>query len=325
MTNTSLSLIQIRKLIQRQNLFDQLVLVALLMAAFSSIVVTGGILWILISESVSFFSQVPITDFLNLNDPKWTPLFDDKNFAIITLISSTLVTTGVSVAIGIPMGTIIAIYLSEFASSQVRELVKPILELLAGVPSVVFGYFALQTVTPFMQQVILGVQIFFAPGRDEFDYYQLPGFNMLSAGIVMGISIIPLISSISEDAMRAVPKQMREGSFAVGATRLQTSFNVVLPAAISGIIASYILGISRSLGQTMIVAVAAGTQPVYTWNPLEGASTISTFIVEVAKGDIEHGSLEYNTIFVAGLALVVMTLAMNLLGHYLSKRVREVY
>jgi phosphate transport system permease protein len=207
------------------------------------------------------------------------------------------------------MGTITAMYLSEFANARLREVVKPFLELLAGIPTVVYGYFALLFVTPLLQIVLP----------------DLPGFNMLSAGLVMGMMILPLVSSISEDAMRSVPLHLREGSYAMGATRLQTAWRVVYPSAISGIFAAYILGISRAVGETMIVAIAAGLQPNLTWNPMDEAATITAYIVQVSLGDLPHGSLEYQTIFAAGLTLVLMTLVFNIIGYFLSKRYREIY
>jgi phosphate transport system permease protein len=215
----------------------------------------------------------------------------------------------VALVIAIPLGTIVAIYLSEFANGQLREWVKPALELLAAIPTVVYGYFALLFVTPALQAVLP----------------DLPGFNMLSAGLVMGLMIIPLISSISEDAMRAVPITLKEGSYATGATRLQTALRVVFPSAISGITAAYILGASRAVGETMIVAIAAGLQPNLTFNPMNEAATITAYIVQVSLGDLPHGSIAYQTIFVAGLTLVLMTLLLNIVGHFLAKRYREIY
>jgi phosphate transport system permease protein len=308
--------------------------VILLLAALSSVLTTFGIMEILVIESYNFFRKVaelrnttPISFFLGefLNEREWSPLFEGGKFGILPLLTGTLVTTGVAIAFAIPIGTIISIYLSEFASSRTREIIKPILELLAGIPSVVFGYFALTAISPALQSIILAVQKYFMPGLGEFDYFLLPGFNMLSAGLAIGIAIIPLISSISEDAMRSVPLQMREGSYATGATRLQTALRVVLPASFSGVVAAYILGISRAIGETMIVAIAAGLQPNFTWNPLESAATVSAYIVQVSLGDIPHGSIEYDTIFIAGLSLVLMTLVLNIIGYFLSKRFREVY
>ncbi|MEB3216620.1 MAG: phosphate ABC transporter permease subunit PstC [Nostocales cyanobacterium 94392] len=283
----------------------------LFLAAFSSVVVTVGILSILLYETFQFFYQysedVSVWQFLT--DTQWTPLFDEKHFGIMTLVSGTVVTTFVALSVAIPLGTIAAIYLSEFAPVKVRETVKPALELLAGVPTVVYGYFALLFVTPFLQTFLT----------------ELPYSNMLSAGMVMGIMIIPYISSLSEDAMRSVPDYLREGSYATGATRFQTAIKVILPSAISGISAAYILGISRAIGETMVVAIAAGGQPNFTFNPMEPAQTMTAYIVSVSKGDIPYASLEYQTIFAVGLTLFLMTLIFNIIGHILTKRYREVY
>ena len=279
----------------------------LFLCASVSVVVTVGIVLILLSESYQFFQHVPLFDFLT--DRQWTPLFDDAHYGIMVLLSGTLMSSLVALGVAIPLGTIIAIYLSEFAPFAVREIAKPFLELLGGVPTIVYGYFALLYVTPALQ--------FFFPG--------LPGFNLLSAGLVMGIMIIPYVSSVSEDAMRSVPMAMREGSYAMGATRFQTAVRVVTPAAFSGIAAAYILGISRAVGETMIVAVAAGMQPNLTWNPAEPAATITAYIVQVALGDLPHGSIGYQTIFAAGLTLMLLTLFFNVVGHFLKRRYRQAY
>lgn len=276
-------------------------------AALVSVFTTLGIVYILVKESLSFFESVPLSRFLT--DTQWTPLFDDAHFGIVVLLSGTLTSSAVALAIAIPLGTIIAIYLSEFAPFTVREVAKPFLELLGGVPTIVYGFFALLFVTPILQWI----------------YPELPGFNLLSAGIVMGIMIIPYVASISEDAMRAVPMSLREGSYAMGATRFQTAVKVVVPAAFSGIASAYILGISRAVGETMILAVSAGMQPNLTFNPLEPAATITAFIVQVALGDLPHGSVGYQTIFAAGLTLLVLTLFFNIAGHLLRRRFREIY
>jgi phosphate transport system permease protein len=227
----------------------------------------------------------------------------------MVLVSGTLTSSLVALLVAIPLGTIIAIYLSEFAPHKVREIAKPFLELLGGVPTIVYGYFALLVVTPILQMFIT----------------DMPGFSLLSAGLVMGVMIVPYISSIAEDAMRAVPMSLREGSYAMGATRFQTAIKVVTPAAMSGLAAAYILGISRAVGETMILAVAAGMQPNLTWNPLEPAATITAYIVQVALGDLPHGSLGYQTIFAAGLTLMMITLVFNVIGHIMRKRYREAY
>ncbi len=290
-----------------RNLKERAIEAMLFFTAFVSVITTVGIVYILVKESVLFFTHVPIWDFLT--DTQWTPLFDDAHFGIMVLLSGTITSSFVALAVAIPLGTVIAIYLSEFATPRAREIAKPILELLSGVPTIVYGYFALLFLTPILQALIPG----------------LPGFNLLSAGIVMGIMIVPYVASISEDAMRAVPMALREGSFAMGATRLQTATRVVVPAAISGIAAAYILGISRAVGETMILAIAAGMQPNLTLNPLEPAATITAFIVQVALGDLPHGSIGYQTIFAAGLTLLLLTLFFNLIGFWMRKRFREVY
>jgi phosphate transport system permease protein len=227
----------------------------------------------------------------------------------LPLLSGTLLVTGVALFIAIPLGTIAAIYLSEYAGHRAREILKPILELLAAIPTVVYGYFALLFVTPMLQR--------FLP--------DLPGFNVLSAGLVIGVMIIPYISSLSEDAMRSVPNDLREASYAVGATRLQTSTRVVLPAAFSGLTSAYILGISRAFGETMVVAIAAGMQPNLTLNPMEPAETVTAFIVQVSLGDLPHGSIGYQSIYVAGLSLLCLTFGFNLIGFWLRKKFREIY
>ncbi len=290
-----------------RHLRERVIEAILFCAAAFSVAITLGIVYVLVSESVLFFQHVSIWDFLT--DTQWTPLFDDAHYGIMVLLSGTLVSSGVALAVAVPLGTIIAIYLSEFAPFKAREAAKPLLELLSGVPTVVYGYFALLFVTPLLQRLIPG----------------LPGFNLLSAGLVMGIMIIPYVSSVSEDAMRAVPMSMREGSYAMGATRFQTAVRVVTPAALSGITAAYILGISRAVGETMILAIAAGMQPNLTWNPMEPAATITSFIVQVALGDLPHGSIGYQTIFAAGLTLMLMTLLFNILGHFMTRKFRQAY
>jgi phosphate transport system permease protein len=286
---------------------ERIIEALLFAAAAVSVLITIGIVYVLVSESIVFFQHVSIIDFLT--DTQWTPLFDDAHFGIMVLLSGTAVSSLVALGVAIPLGTTIAIYLSEFATPRNREIAKPILELLSGMPTVVFGYFALLFVTPLLQKLMP----------------ELPGFNLLSAGIVMGIMITPIISSISEDAMRAVPMAMREGSYAMGATRLQTALRVVFPAAISGIAAAYILGIARAVGETMILAIAAGMQPNLVWDPREPAATITAFIVQVALGDLPHGSTGYQTIFAAGLTLMLFTLVFNILGFWLQRTYRERY
>lgn len=286
---------------------DHLIELVLLLAASVSVLTTLGIMYVLISESVVFFTHVPLRDFLL--DSQWTPLFDDAHFGIGVLLAGTLSSSLVALMVAIPLGTIIAIYLSEFAEHRIREVLKPVLELLSGVPTIIYGYFALLFVTPLIQRL----------------YPELPTFNILSAGLVMGIMIIPYVSSLSEDAMRAVPMSLREGSYAMGATRFQTAMRVVVPASVSGIASAYILGVSRAVGETMILAVAAGMQPNLTLNPMEPAATVTSYIVQVALGDLPHGSIGYQTIFAAGLTLLLITLLFNLLGHWMRRKFREAY
>ena len=293
-----------RRLLYFKERFIELLL---LLAAFSSVAITVGIVFTLIFESSTFFRHVPLWDFFT--DTLWTPLFSVPRFGILPLISGTLVTTIVALAVAIPVGSIVAIYLSEFAPPMVREIVKPALELLSAVPTVVYGYFALMFVSPLLQKIVPG----------------LPTFNMLAAGIVMGIMIIPYVSSLSEDAMRAVPMSLREGAYALGANKIITATRVVYPAALSGVMSSYILAVSRAIGETMIVAIAAGMQPNLTFDPRQPAETITAFIVQVSLGDLPHGSIGYQSIFAAGLVLFVMTLAFNILGYFLRRRFREAY
>jgi len=291
----------------RRNIKERVIEFILMLAALSAVATTFAIVAILLTESLGFFKTVSFIDFIT--DTQWTPLFEDAHYGIAPLVAGTLTTSLIALLVAIPIGTIAAIYLSEFATHKTREIVKPILELLVGVPTVVFGYFALFFVTPLLQKV----------------FPDLPGFNMLGPGLVMGVMIVPYISSVAEDAMRAVPMSMREGSYAMGATRFQTAIRVVTPAAISGIVAAYILGISRAVGETMVVAVAAGQQPNLTFNPMESAATITAYIVQVAMGDLPHGSIGYQSIFAAGLVLIVMTLGFNILGHMVRKKFRETY
>ncbi len=280
----------------------------LFLAALSSIGITVAILYVLVSESVAFFRVVSIVDFLT--DTMWMPLFDDARFGILPLLGGTLLSSGVGLAVAVPIGLTSAVYLSEFAAPRTREIVKPFLEMLAGVPTVVYGYFALLFVTPLLQRWL---------------FPDLPGFNILSPGLVIGIMIIPYVSSVSEDAMRAVPMELREAAFAMGATRVEVAIRVVLPAALSGVAAAFALGMSRAVGETMVVAIAAGQQPNLTIDPREPAATITAYIVQVALGDLPHGSIGYLSIFAAGLTLMLMTLVFNVAAWMLRRRFREAY
>jgi phosphate transport system permease protein len=279
----------------------------LLLSALSSIFITGSIVFILFYEAFGFFKDVPIFEFLT--GKQWTPLFAQPKFGILPLVTGTLLVTGIAVLVALPIGIIVAVYLSEYAPFKIKEVAKPILELLAAVPTVVYGYFALLFLTPILQRFI----------------HTLSGFNALSPGIIMGIMIIPYVSSVSEDAMKAVPMHIREGSYAMGATKFQTAFKVVIPSAFSGIAAAFIIGISRAIGETMVVAIAAGMMPNLTLNPIEPIQTLTAYIVGVSLGDVPHGTLEYKTIFAAGITLFLMTLFLNILGFWFRRRVREVY
>lgn len=279
----------------------------LLLSALSSIFITLSIVFILFFESLGFFRDVPLWEFLS--GKQWTPLFANPRFGILPLICGTLLVTTIAVLVALPVGLIVAVYLSEYAPHRAREAAKPILELLAAVPTVVYGYFALLFFTPLLQKIIP----------------DLSGFNALSPGIIMGIMIVPYISSVSEDAMKAVPMHIKEGSYAMGATKFQTAFRVVIPSAFSGIAAAFIIGISRAIGETMVVAIAAGMMPNLTLNPVEPIQTLTAYIVGVSLGDVPHGTLEYKTIFAVGITLFFMTLLLNILGFWFRKRIREVY
>jgi phosphate transport system permease protein len=275
--------------------------------SFVTILTTLGIILVLLLDSVRFFSEVSLVDFLT--DTQWTPLFSDKHFGILPLLSGTLLTTFIAILVAVPLGLVIAVYLNEYASTRFTTIVKPILEVLAAVPTVVYGFFALQFVTPLLQQLIPGLR----------------GFNALSPGLVMGIMIIPYITSLSEDALRAVPRALREASYGMGATKFQTAFRVMIPAASSGIMVSIILAISRALGETMIVAIAAGQEPNLTFNPKESVETITTYIVQVSMGDVPQDSLEYRTIFAAGLTLFVFTFILNNVSFWIRKKYENRY
>ncbi len=275
------------------------------LCASLSILTTLGVIAVLLFESIAFFREIPLTRFLT--ETEWTPLFTKKHFGIIVLLSGTFLTTVIAMAVALPLGLMAAVYMSEYASDRLRRILKPSLEILAGIPTVVYGYFALLFVTPLLKKLIPS----------------LAGFNALSAGLVMGIMIIPTVASLSEDALYGVPRSLREGAYALGATTRQVVTGVVIPAASSGIIASFILGISRALGETMIVAIAAGQTPRLTLNPLVPIETMTAYIVQVSLGDVPTGSLEFRTIFAVGLTLFLINLAFNLLSYRLASRQRR--
>ena len=280
---------------------------ALFGCAAGSVLITAGIIGVLVFETYEFFREVPVTDFLF--GTVWTPLFYDAQFGVLPLVAGTVLVSVIAMLVAMPAGLLSAIYLSEYAPPRVRRVVKPVMEILAGIPTVVFGYFALLFVTPLLQRV----------------FPDLALFNALSPGLVMGIMILPLVSSLSEDALHAVPNGLREGAYALGATRLQAALRVVVPAAFSGISASFILAMSRAIGETMIVAIAAGQQPRLTANPLNPVETMTAYIVQVSMGDTPAGSIGFRTIFAVGMLLFLMTFVLNLVSDWLRRRFREQY
>ena len=275
--------------------------------AIVSIFTTIAILFTLFYQALSFFDEIPLWDFLT--GTRWTPILKPRSYGVLPLVSGTLLVTAIAAIVALPIGLMTAIFLSEYAPDKLRRVLKPILEILAGVPTVVYGYFALTFVTPLLQTILSDLII----------------FNALSAGLVMGVMIIPMVSSLSEDAMISVPRSLREGAYALGANRYEVSLKIVVPAALSGIIAAFILAISRAIGETMLVTIAAGATPKLTFNPMESIQTMTAYIVQLSLGESPVGSLEYNTIFAVGLVLFAMTLMMNLLGLWVVRRYREIY
>lgn len=289
------------------HLTDKIVPILLFLCAALSVVTTIGIVYTLFSETFSFLKQVKITEFLF--GTTWSPLISPKSFGILPLLGGTLMITVIACLVAIPIGLASAIYLSEYAPARVRKIVKPILEVLAGIPTIVYGYFALTFVTPLL----------------KFIFPSTGMFNALSAGLVVGIMIIPMVSSLSEDAMSAVPRSLRNGAYALGATRFEVALKIVVPAAFSGIVSSAVLAFSRAIGETMIVTIAAGATPHLTWNPLESIQTMTAYIVQVSMGDTPHGSIEYGTIFAVGMTLFVITFLLNILALWVARRFREEY
>ena len=287
---------------------EKVIKAILALAAAVSIATTFGIVISLLIPSLTFFGEIPITEFLFTTT--WTPLFANPQYGVLPLVSGTLVITVIAVAVAIPLGLGSAIYLSEYASPRVRKTLKPTLEVLAGIPTVVFGFFALEFVTRLVLRPLF-------PGIDL--------FNALSAGLVMGIMIIPTIASLSEDAMSAVPGGLRDGAYALGATKRQVALRVVIPAALSGIVAAFVLGISRAIGETMIVTVAAGLMPNLSFNPLEGMMTMTSYIAAAASGDVSTGSIEYQSIFAVGMLLFILTFFMNMISIRMVRKFRQVY
>ena len=287
---------------------ERAIKIVLAACAYVSVLTTFGIVFVLIFETIDLFQEVSIVEFLT--STTWSAAFANPQFGIMVLISGTLLTTVIAIAVALPVGLLAAIYLSEYASTRLRRWLKPALEVLAGVPTIVYGYFALTFVTPLLRDTILPT---------------LTIVNALSAGLVMGVMIIPTIASVSEDAIYAVPRSLREGAYALGATRREVATRIVVPAALSGIVAATILGISRAVGETMIVAVAAGNLAQLATNPLEPVQTMTAFIVQVASGDTPTGSLTYNTIFAVGTTLFLMTLILNIVSYWFVRRFREIY
>ena len=286
---------------------ERAIAVALFLSAFLSILITVGIVAVLLFEALTFFGEVTFWEFIT--GTRWTPLFSSKQFGVLALVAGTTLTALLAMLVALPLGLLSAIYLSEYAPDRIRRLVKPVLEVLAGIPTVVYGYFALLFVTPILRGISGDIAV----------------FNALSASIVMGIMILPMVSSLSEDAMRSVPRNLREAAYALGSTKLEVSTLVVVPAALSGIMSAFILAVSRAIGETMIVTIAAGQNPSFTLNPFVPIETMTAYIVQVSQGDAPAGSIEFKTIFAVALLLFVMTLVMNLLSQYVVGRFREEY
>ena len=295
----------------RRTLEGKVAHVIVFACASLSVITTVAIILILVSQSWGFFSEISLWNFIS--GFRWSPILQPQSFGVIPLVLGTLLVTVIAGVVAIPIGLATAIFLSEYAPNKMRRTIKPVLEILAGIPTVVYGYFALTFVTPMLQIVFEWINI------------DLLVFNALSAGLVMGLMIIPMISSLSEDAMLAVPKSLREAAYALGATRLEVSLRVVVPAALSGIVAAFILALSRAIGETMLVTIAAGASPKMTFNPLEDIQTMTAYIVAKSQGETPHGSLEYNTIFAVAILLFVLTLCMNMLAHWVVHRWREKY
>ena len=279
----------------------------LFLSTFLSVLVTAGIVAVLLAEAITFFADVSVFEFIT--GTRWTPLFSSKQFGVLALVAGTTLTAVMAMVVALPLGLLSAIYLSEYAPNSVRKVVKPILEVLAGIPTVVYGYFALLFVTPILRSISGDIAV----------------FNAMSASIVMGIMILPMVSSLSEDAMRSVPRNLREGAYALGSTKLEGSTLVVVPAALSGIVSAFILAVSRAIGETMIVTIAAGQNPTFTLNPFVPIETMTAYIVQVSQGDAPAGSIEYKTIFAVALLLFTITLLMNLLSQFVVSRFREEY
>ncbi len=288
-------------------IFERIIQGLLLFAATISILTTAGIVFSLFFETAAFFSEVSIIEFLT--ETEWTPLFSIKKYGIWPLVSATVLTSAIAMLVAVPLGLIAAIFLSEFSSDNIRRAVKPLLEILAGIPTVVYGYFALTVVTPFLKNFIPTLSI----------------FNSLSAGLVMGVMLIPFVASLSEDSLSAVPNSLREAAYGLGSTRFEVATKVVAPAAISGIVASIVLAFSRAVGETMIVAIAAGQNPRLTFDPTVPVMTMTSYIVQVSLGDTPYGSLSYYTLYAVGFTLFIFTFILNIFSYWMVRKFREVY
>ncbi|MEK7282109.1 MAG: phosphate ABC transporter permease subunit PstC [Chloroflexota bacterium] len=301
------SLPSLRRVRKQNHLRERAIYGLLIVCALVSILTTIGIVVMLVVQSAGFFSKVSLLEFFT--ETRWTPLFQPQHFGVLPLVGGTLLTAGIAILVALPIGLASAIYLSEYAKERVRRVVKPFLEILAGIPTVVYGYFALTFVTPLLRNIFPNMIV----------------FNALSAGLVMGVMIIPMVSSLSEDAMVAVPRALRYAAYGLGATRFEVATRVVMPAAVSGIVAACVLALSRAIGETMIVAIAAGSTPKLTLNPLESIQTMTAYIVQISLGETPHGTVEYYTLFAVALLLFVMTLLMNLFSQWFVRRYREKY
>ncbi len=286
---------------------ERAIAIFLFLSSFLSILITIGIVAVLLFEAITFFGDVSFIEFIT--GTRWTPLFSSKQFGVLALVAGTTLTAVLAMMVALPLGLLSAIYLSEYAPDPLRRTIKPILEILAGIPTVVYGYFALLFVTPILRGISEDIAV----------------FNALSAAIVMGLMILPMVSSLSEDAMRAVPRTLREGAYALGTTKMEVSIFVVVPAALSGIVSAFILAVSRAIGETMIVTIAAGQNPHFTLNPFVPIETMTAYIVQVSQGDAPAGSIEFKTIFAMALLLFAITLVMNLISQYVVGRFREEY
>ncbi|MEH6936519.1 phosphate ABC transporter permease subunit PstC [Bacillus sp. JJ664] len=294
-----------KKKVSMDTILEKLMPKLFLVCALVAIFTTFGIVFTLLAETIHFFEKVSIVEFLTSTE--WHPTLSDPDYGILPLISGTLLTSLIATIVAVPIGLTSAIYLSEYASDKTRRTIKPILEVLAGVPTIVYGFFALTFVTPILKEIIPTLGI----------------YNALSPGLVIGIMIIPMITSLSEDAMSAVPNSLREGAYGLGSTKLEVSLKVVLPAAMSGVIASFVLGISRAIGETMIVSVAGGANPILSFDPTQAVQTMTAFIAQVSQGDVGYGSIGYYSIYAVGTTLFVFTLVMNVIAHFISKRFKE--